>query len=232
MTRHDSILLLLITSLSGAWGSGVKAEETLLDTFAADVRPVMEALCFDCHGPDKAKGDIRLDTLNPDLVKGPDAETWLDALDQINLGEMPPKKSTQPNSTERKVLVSWMNASLRTAAEAMRFADGRVVSRRLTRYEYANTMRDLLGVEMDYGRELPPDPASPEGFLNNGATLEMSATQIETHLAIARQALAAPDPVHPGRELAVWWVGAVCPRLRGGRSSTGARAPRGDGCRE
>ena len=82
-----------------------------------------------------------------------------------------------------------MRQALRKAAEAKRFSDGRVATRRLTRYEYANTMRDLLGVNLGFARELPPDPASPEGFLNNGATLEMSPTQIETYLSVARRAL-------------------------------------------
>lgn len=61
--------------------------------------------------------------------------------------------------------------------------------RRLTRYEYQNTMRDLLGVELNYAAELPPEPLSPDGFLNNGASLEMSPTQIEAFLKSARLGL-------------------------------------------
>ena len=161
--------------------------KTLPATYDAEVLPVLEKLCFECHGPDKQKGEIRFDTLDPDLVNGSDTETWHDSLDQINLGEMPPEKAqVQPSPEERKILSDWISSS---AAEAKRYAQGRVLMRRLTRYEYANTMRDLLGIEMDFARELPPEPASPEGFLNNGASLEMSPTQIETYLAVAREAL-------------------------------------------
>lgn len=111
-------------------------------------------------------------------------------MNRINLGEMPPPKATQPTTDERRVLVDWMTASLRKAAAARRFAAGRVVTRRLTRYEYQHTMQDLLGVQLDFARHLPPEPASPDGFLNNGATLEMSPVQIEAALEAARRGLA------------------------------------------
>jgi hypothetical protein len=151
---------------------------------AGQVRPILERLCFGCHGPKKQEGEVRLDTL------GADAEGWHDALRRINLGEMPPEEAQQPTLEERQRLVEWMHAALRRAAAAKRYAAGRVVTRRLTSYEYQNTMRDLLGVDLDFARDFPPEPASPEGFLNNGATLEMSPEQIETALAAARRGLA------------------------------------------
>lgn len=41
--------------------------------------------CFQCHGPEKEKGDLRLDTLPPD---SPD---WGLVLRVLENGEMPPK---------------------------------------------------------------------------------------------------------------------------------------------
>ena len=61
--------------------------------------------------------------------------------------------------------------------------------RRLNRYEYANTLRDLLGLDLDFARTLPPEPASPDGFKNNGRSLRMSPEQLEYYLQIARDAL-------------------------------------------
>lgn len=174
-----------------SWGFLGEAEGN--DSFPGTVEPVLKALCYDCHGPDKQKGDIRLDSLPQEHTH---AETWHDALDQLNRGEMPPSKAKQPSQAELTILTDWLNGFLREAAEAKRAEGGRIESRRLTRYEYANTMRDLLGIEFDFAKELPPEPASPDGFLNNGLTLEMSPSQIETHLKIARRALdiAIPDP--------------------------------------
>lgn len=157
--------------------------------YDSSVRPVLAKYCFGCHGTEKQKADLRMDRLNPDLLKGEDAETWHDVLDQLNLGEMPPPKAKQPTPAEREVIVGWLTKALSEAASSRRFAAGRVKMRRLTRYEYRNTMRDLLGVDRDFAKELPPEPMSPDGFLNNAATLEMSPTQIETYLAAARRAM-------------------------------------------
>ena len=61
--------------------------------------------------------------------------------------------------------------------------------RRLNRREYQNTMYDLLGLEMDYTRDLPPDAVSPDGYRNNGQSLRLSAIQLEYYSETARRAL-------------------------------------------
>ena len=182
--------------------SAVAKEIELVDAFEGNLRPILKSLCYECHGPKKEMGGIRFDRLDPDLVNGLDAEIWHDVLDQLNLGEMPPSDAErQPKPGERRVLTEWLDEALRAAADSERYKRGRVVTRRLTSYEYANTMRDLLGVDLDFGRNLPPEPASREGFLNNGATLEMSPTQVEAYLEAARKALAEAIVTGPAPEV-------------------------------
>ena len=159
------------------------------DIYQEDVRPVLQQHCFTCHGPEKQKGKIRLDVLDPDMVNGNAAETWHDALNMLNRGEMPPEDEPQLSAGERRKLVGWLTSELRRAAEAQHATGGQVVMRQLNRVEYQYTMTDLLGLEMDYSKDLPSDARSPEGFKNNGASLGMTALQIENYLKIARQAL-------------------------------------------
>ena len=175
-------------AIVGVAGS-VVADEPKPVTFARDIKPVLKRLCLGCHGPAKQKGKLRLDTLSPDLVKGADAETWHDVLNKLNLGEMPPKKAKQPTVAERRVLVGWVTAELQRAERAARSTGGRVVMRRLTRYEYNNTLRDLLGVQLDFAENLPPESVSRDGFQNNGSVLGISPIQIEYYLKAARLAL-------------------------------------------
>ncbi|MDB4459153.1 DUF1592 domain-containing protein, partial [bacterium] len=193
--KHRSDPKLLIGVLLVLMGV---VEASRADNFN-DVRPLLARYCFACHGEEKQKGDVRIDHLDPDLINGKGAEIWHDVLDQLNLGEMPPKKAKQPNAAERQVIVGWTRQVLKEAATAKRLAGGRVKMRRLTRYEYRNTMRDLLEVERDFSKELPPEPMSPEGFLNNASSLEMSPTQIETYLSAARRAMemAIVEGEHP-----------------------------------
>ncbi|MCH2366800.1 MAG: DUF1587 domain-containing protein [Planctomycetes bacterium] len=159
------------------------------DVFKKDVLPVLRKNCFGCHGPEKQKGKLRLDTLSLDFDRGEAAERWHDALNKLSLGEMPPEDKPQLSPEERRAVTGWLRGRLEAAARARRSTGGRVVLRRLTRYEYANTLRDLLGLDLDFSRELPPEPKSADGFKNNGGALGMSAEQLEYYLKIARNAL-------------------------------------------
>jgi hypothetical protein len=157
--------------------------------FKESIRPLLKTYCYRCHGPQKKKGDIRLDQLDIDLVKGKSTETWHDALNMLNLGKMPPEDEPQLSVEERRQLVGWLTRELRRAARARQATGGQVVMRRLNRAEYQYTMSDLLGFKMDYSEELPADARSIDGFRNNGASLEMSALQIENYLKVARKAM-------------------------------------------
>lgn len=179
MNRWISILVL------SALASWARADEA----FAKDIRPILQKYCYGCHGAEKQKGKLRLDTLDLNFDRGQSAERWHDALDQLNQGDMPPEDEPQLTAVEQAALTGWLTHRLKAAAEARRSTGGQGVMRRLTRYEYANTLRDLLGVKLDFAKDLPPEPASPDGFKNNGLALGMSAEQLEYYLAISRTAL-------------------------------------------
>jgi mono/diheme cytochrome c family protein len=158
--------------------------------FARDVLPILRERCVRCHGPVKQESRVRLDTLSTDLTNDrAAAEHWHEVRNVLNSGEMPPEDEPQLSVEQRATLLGWVNNAISESVEAGRDTDGRVVLRRLNRVEYANTMFDLLGLEMDYARDLPPDPPSADGFLNNGQSLRMSAIQLEYYLDTARRAL-------------------------------------------
>src|SRR3954451_14769215 len=60
------------------------------ELFAKEIRPFLERQCFDCHGEDKAKAGLRLDTLAPDFAVAETARLWTKILDRMEAGEMPP----------------------------------------------------------------------------------------------------------------------------------------------
>ena len=158
--------------------------------YETHIRPFLAKYCVGCHGPSKQKADLRVDKLDPDMVHGSDADMWQEALDLINVSEMPPKEAkAQPKRAERQVIVEALTASLRKAMEAKRSTGGRNVLRRLTAYEYNNTLRDLLGLDLQYATDLPPEGAAQEGFKNNSSVLGTSALHLEYFERIARAAL-------------------------------------------
>jgi mono/diheme cytochrome c family protein len=153
--------------------------------------------CYACHGIAKAKGDLRIDKLNPDLVKGADGDHWHDVLDRLNFGDMPPAKAPKLAKEDRDLMTTWLNQERRRAALAKNQA---TQFRRLTRREYERTLQDLLGLPIEFGSRLPEDGRSKDGFRNDGDVLRMSPQQYETFLQIADDALAeaivsGPAPV-------------------------------------
>jgi len=168
----------------------VSAEPSDAPDFKRDVLPILQSHCVRCHGPKKQESRIRLDNLSTDLLNNrAAAENWHEVLNVLNAGEMPPKDEKPLSAEEREILTRWVSAAIKTAVAAGRNTDGRVVLRRLNRVEYQNTMFDLLGLKMDYDRDLPPDAVSADGFNNNGRSLRMSALQLEYYLQTARRAL-------------------------------------------
>ena len=193
--------LLLILLISACFSEGlptVMAAEPDLKTFKKKVEPVLKQFCYECHGPD-GEASPRMTLLDPDLFNGVDSETWHDALNRINEGKMPPKDANPLPSAKRKLVVSWLQSELDRSVEAKRSTGGRVVFRRLTKYEYNNTMRDLLGIDYNFAENLPPESRSDDGFLNNGQVLSVSPLQVEYYLQAARKALdmaivSGPEP--------------------------------------
>src|SRR5437870_1219700 len=117
MIKNTSALVFL--SLATAGWSLMAAEKTDLSkldlsklppsaskkgvTYAKDIRPLFEASCFRCHGEERQKGELRLDTLEAALKGGEDGKVVVpgkskESLLLIAVGQiddetaMPPKR--------------------------------------------------------------------------------------------------------------------------------------------
>ena len=158
--------------------------------FEKEIRPFLTKYCVSCHGPEKQKAKLRLDTLDADLINGGEVDMWQEVLDLINVSEMPPEdEEKQPAAAERQQAVDLLTAEFRKVLEAKRSTGGQNVLRRLTAYEYNNTLRDLLGLDLRFATDLPPEGTAHEGFKNNSSVLGTSALHIEYFERIARDAL-------------------------------------------
>ena len=200
---------------------------------AALVSGIIGAHCVACHGPSTQTAGVRLDNLPVDF--GDDrraAETWHDVRNALNSGRMPPRDASNFSTEDRTVLLDWLDLALADSEEGTEITG--TVMRRLNRVEYQNTMRDLLGLDIDYVKNLPADEASRDGFTNNGAALRMSALLVEHYLRAARDGLgraivtgpAPPVFTHRAEETVVDKVKTVNWSNRLGRTGTfAARVP-------
>jgi hypothetical protein len=144
--------------------------------------------CQKCHSGAKHKGDFQIESLTQDFSDRKNRELWLSVMEQLKSGEMPPKEKPRPPAPKVKAAVNWINDHAGAAELARKAAEGRVVMRRLNRAEYANTVRDLLGVEVDLSDLLPPD-TSVSGFDNSAEALHTSSYLMRSYLDAADRVL-------------------------------------------
>ncbi len=171
--------------------------------FDADIQPFLEKHCVKCHGPDRQRGNLRLDTLTSDFSQSRTAAAWIEVRDNLNLGEMPPDDEPQPKADEVIAVSRWIAENLRAMHASANSTGGRRLLRRLSRTEYANTVRDLLAVTFVEGARpedvLPPD-GKLEGFNKVSKALLLDPSLLEDYfetakLVAGRAVRTRPDPV-------------------------------------
>ncbi len=131
--------------------------------------PFLKQHCYGCHGTEKQKGDLRLDTLGHDLANESNLGHWQDVLEQLRLGEMPPAKQPQPEAAEKARVIAFLITKLTAADSKQPAATAKPVIRRLNRIELRNTLRDLLYLEQPVFRNLgipKPEDANGDGTVS------------------------------------------------------------------
>lgn len=150
--------------------------------------PFFERYCRKCHSGDNPRGNFAAASLTEDFSSKRSRDLWLTVLQQLSEGSMPPEDEPRPSLQELQAVTGWIIGKTGDAENAHRKAEGRVVMRRLNRAEYANTVRDLLGVEVDLSDLLPPD-TSTNGFDNNAELLHTSSFLMRNYLDAADRVL-------------------------------------------
>lgn len=163
--------------------------EANLAAFERTIKPILQLSCVQCHGSETEEGNIRIDTLDPNLLQGDDVDWWLEVLAVLSNGEMPPPDEVELNDVERSTVVAWLSRELQLASSVRRATGNHSSFRRMTRYEYNYSLQDILGLPYDFAKDLPPEPASEDGFQNSSEMLHMSVVQFETCRQLARKAL-------------------------------------------
>jgi hypothetical protein len=179
------IVVLLALSLSFfEWRNALIAGELPSSVFELTAK-----YCASCHGVDSKEGNLDLASLPFDPDRRSNFETWVKVFDRVSEGEMPPKGESRHSSTELTQFRQDLSKSL-ISAEGERIAnEGRSTQRRLNRFEYENTVRDLLHAPWLQLKELLPEDGEAHHFNKVGDALDMSHVQMARYLAAADYAL-------------------------------------------
>ncbi|MEZ5351461.1 MAG: DUF1592 domain-containing protein [Bryobacteraceae bacterium] len=153
----------------------------------AEARTFLRTRCAACHTGPKPSGGFSIAAASDagSLLENP--RLWARMMRRVRDGDMPPKV-TLPEA-ERDGFTGWVDHNLRTAACADGITPRAFPLKRLNRSEYAATVRDLLGIQVNAGASLPADGAGGEGFDNAAETLIVSPIHAEKYLEAARLGL-------------------------------------------
>jgi mono/diheme cytochrome c family protein len=184
-------LAMLPTTLAAAWAlaatppgaSPVQPQKALSPAAPPPSITVIDQYCVGCHNARAKIGGLAFDTLDR-TAPGHDPAIWEEAIRRLRGHYMPPSSAKQPSEADRQALISWLETQLDLAANKD-LNPGTVPLRRLNRREYANSIRDLIGLEIDPAEWLPQDPLKGD-FDTDAASLQFTPNFLDQSLAAAR----------------------------------------------
>ena len=163
---------------------------------AATLTEVVQRYCVVCHNDPMMTGNVSFQRLDIERI-GENREIAERMILKLRAGMMPPPGYPRPGGDTLQVLVETIETKVDEAARTAPNLGERRFSR-LSRVEYSRVVKDLLGIEVDAGRWLPPDVLV--GSFDNTATSQaLSTTLLDSFLRaasdVARMAVGEPDAV-------------------------------------
>jgi mono/diheme cytochrome c family protein len=170
------------------------------DAFDAAVRPILTGTCAQCHNDQLLSGGLSVSHLTSPDTLVTEREVWEKILRRVRAGSMPPSGVRKPATEAMDAMAVYVERAFERADAAAPPDPGRVTAHRLNRQEYANTIRDLLGVRFRADKDFPADD-SADGFDVIAQVLTVSPLLMERYMAaaerIARWTLSTDHPAKP-----------------------------------
>ena len=168
-------------------------EQNELDARADEQWGLLNDYCMECHNLEDYSGGLALDLMDHDSIRA-DAEVWEKVVRKLRGRMMPPPGQEKPENLQINEFVAWLEGNLDQPKD---FVDpGEKLVHRLNRTEYANSIRDLLHLDVDAEALLPVDGAE-DGFDNIATALQITPSFIDQYLGAARvvseQAIGTPS---------------------------------------
>lgn len=170
--------------------------------FNADIQPILQKYCVNCHGGDKVKGEVDFTLIKNEADVLSHFELWETVADRLAFEEMPPEEEEQrPSVEEAQLIINWYDDRFVKSVEAR---PGEFRVRRLSAPEYRNTLRSLFGFDLEVAiiaaeqtkiekslvlKLLPTDPPGQSGFINDTNAARLSSNTWEQYAYIADRAL-------------------------------------------
>jgi hypothetical protein len=152
--------------------------------YTASILPILRKQCLDCHSGDQADAGLDLSGYREigEILKA--RKRWKKVEHRVAAREMPPAEDWgELDESDYQTLMNWLDQLLNTA-DCSDPDPGRVTLRRLNRYEYRNTVRDLTGVDYPESMDFPGDDVG-YGFDNIADVISLPPILLEKYLKAA-----------------------------------------------
>lgn len=172
------------------------------ERYTKDILPIVQSRCLDCHSGEDADGEFDLSKFTEAKSAAEAGDIWERVARRVRQNEMPPQGSPGLTDPQKGAFYGWLDSRpdqdlchQLASDETQAWYRGHVMSRRLTRTEYRNATRDLVGIELSASQLPPSDGAGGEGFDTVGDSLFTSPIHLEAYLMAADQLIetALPD---------------------------------------
>jgi hypothetical protein len=144
---------------------------------------LVEDYCFKCHNTDDWAGSVAFDTMSVTDIPQ-DGKVWESAIKKLKSGLMPPPGEKQMDGKSVTNMIAFLETTL-DGAQAQKQHAGYIPLRRLNRREYANAVRDLIGLKIDAATYLPQDELKDD-FDTNAEVLRITPAFLDQSVASAR----------------------------------------------
>ncbi|MEM8668494.1 MAG: DUF1592 domain-containing protein [Planctomycetota bacterium] len=174
--------------------------------YQQDVVAGLMRFCGDCHSGSGSSGDLDLDKIANVQPLVVNREHWLNIVQQIKVRSMPPEDSEMPTDTERRHIAAWLTHAIEDFDYQTVRRVGYEPARRLTRDEYNNTIRDLVGIDIRPADRFPADLTATSGFRNSANSLFFQPITLERFVGAAELVVDEAFPLEdPSAEQAKSW---------------------------
>ena len=210
--------LLIAVSVSSVVGqvgeakSAARGASKRIRTDAASAEVLVDRYCSSCHNDDQHKGGLSLENFDFSHPEK-NAETAEKIIRKLRAGMMRPPGRKRPSDDETNELAGELEQRIDAVAAVHPYA-GFTPLHRLNRLEYANSVKALLGLDIDAAELLPADDLS-HGFNNMADVLTVSPALLEAYISaagkISREAL---GDVHAAPVMATYMIPRVISQTR------------------
>lgn len=163
--------------------------------FEAEILPRLKATCFDCHNSTNSSGELNLEDLANERPFVQNRSDWLNIIEQIGIGSMPPPEEAQPSEINRRIMLGWLLNAIENFDYSTVRKSGQLPAKRLTHDEYNNTVRDLIGVDVRPADRFPADLTASSGFENSANSLFIQPSLLERYVGAAELVVESALPI-------------------------------------